>query len=249
MLGDTMLEYTVSEKDLGVVVTSTCSWDEQCQAILNISSSRLGMIKRVCNFSKNIKQKRALYLAIVRSHFEHCSIIWRPTSDTTINKFESIQKRAVKWILNEQYHHYNDWEYTCRLRDLNILPIRYYFIFNDLIIFHKIYNDSYCVKLPSYLRLCNSEDRSRLRSNINPPDYFNSPRSMLDLSTMRAISLDDKSLRCTITSTSVVFKNSFFFRSHMLWNYLPLNTRDEICPKKFRSQLLVHLWEEVMKPD
>ena len=31
--------------------------------------------------------------------------------------------RADKWILNEQYHHYNDWEYICRLGDLNLLPI------------------------------------------------------------------------------------------------------------------------------
>ena len=33
---------------------------------------------------------------------------------------------VLKWILNEQYHYYNDWEYTFRLRDL--LPIKYFFI-------------------------------------------------------------------------------------------------------------------------
>ena len=204
-LGDTVLEYNDSEKDLGVIVTSTMSWEDQCYAIYNISSSRLGMVKRVCHFTNNIRQKRALYLAIVRSHFEHCSIIWRPTSEVMINKLESVQKRAVKWILNEQYHHYNDLEYTCRLRDLNLLPIKYYFILNDLIIFHKIYNDIYCIKLPPYLRPFENEDRSRLRSNVNPPDYYNSQRSTLDLSTMRAISLDEKSLKCTIPATSVVF--------------------------------------------
>ena len=166
-----------------------------------------------------------------------------------INKLESVQKRAVKWILNEQYHHYNDLEYICRLRDLNLLPIKYYFILNDLIIFHKIYNDIYCIKLPPYLRPFENEDRSRLRSNVNPPDYYNSQRSTLDLSTMRAISLDEKSLKCTIPATSVVFKKSFFFRGHLLWNHLPLNIRAEQSPSKFRNILLPHLWGEVMKPD
>ena len=248
-LGDTILEYTDSEKDLGVIVTSNMSWDNQCLSIFNIGVSRLGMVKRVCYFTKNPQQKRALYLAIVRSNFEHCSIIWRPTSVVMINKLESIQKRAVKWILNEDYHHYNDWEYTCRLRDLNLLPIKYYLAFNDLIIFHKIYNDIYCIKFPSYFRSCENEDRIRLRSNMNPPIYYNIERETLGLSEMRAASLDNKSLKCLITSPSAVFKKSFFFRTHMLWNYLPLNIREEQCPSKFRNHLLLHFWEEAMKPD
>ena len=92
MLGDTILEYTDSANDLGVVVTSTMSWDDQCRTRYSICNSRLGMLKRVCHFTKNIKQKRALYLAIVRSQLDHCCVIWRPTSDAKINKLESVQK-------------------------------------------------------------------------------------------------------------------------------------------------------------
>ena len=249
MLDGTTLEYTDSEKDLGVVITSTMSWDQEYRSRYNMINSKLGMLKRVCHFTKNVKQKRALYLALVRSQLEHCCIIWRPTSVASINKIESVQKRAIKWMLNEQYHHYTDWEYTCRLRDLNLLPIKYYFIFNDLIIFHKVYNDAYCIKLPPYFRPCNGEDRSRLRSNVRPPHYYNSETSTLDLSTMRTLSLDEKSLKCTLSSTYSGFKNSFFFRGHLLWNYLPLNIRNEQCPSKFKDLLLPHLWDEALKPD
>ena len=118
------LEFTTSEKDLGVVVTSTLSRNEQCLEIYNKCSSKLGLLKRVCHFIRNSQQKRALYLAVVRSQLEHCCVVWRPTSEVMINKLESIQKRAVKWILNEEDHHYNDIEYICRLRDLNILPFK-----------------------------------------------------------------------------------------------------------------------------
>ena len=244
-LGDTILEYTESEKDLGVLVKSNMSWDDHCLSIFNVAISRMGMVKRVCHFTRSAQQKRSLYLAIVRSNFEHCSIIWRPSSVVMINKLESIQKRAVKWILNEDCHHYNDWEYTCRLRDLKLLPIKYYFAFNDLVIFHKIYNDIYCVKFPSYFRSCDNDDRNRLRSNVNPPNYYNNERQVMGLSEMRATSLDSKSLKCLITSPSAAYRKSFFFRSHLLWNYLPLNIREE----QSRKLLVLHLWEEVMKRD
>ena len=249
-LGGTILEYTNSEKDLGVIVNTTLSSDDQCLARYNMMNSKLGLLMRVCHFTKNVQQKRALYLAIVRSQLNHCCVVWRPTSEPKINKLESVQRRAVKWILNEQYHHYSDLEYTCRLRDLKLLPIKYFFILNDLIIFHKIYSvDSYCVSLPSYFRPFNDNDRGRLRSNVNPPDFFNSQRSTLDLSSMRAMSHDDKSLKCTLSSVSVTFRNSFFFRGHMLWNHLPLKIREEVLPSRFKALLQPHLWDLVMRPD
>ena len=43
-----------------------------------------------------------------------------------INRLECILKGSLKWILNEQYHHYNEWEFTCR--DLYLLPIKYFLI-------------------------------------------------------------------------------------------------------------------------
>ena len=87
-------------------------------------------------------------------------------------KLERIQRRAVKWILSEPDHHYNDIEYLARLRDLDLLPLRYRFMFSDLVLFHKIYNNDSCIKLPSYLQPFTDADRNRLRSNIRPPTYF-----------------------------------------------------------------------------
>ena len=246
------LDVVSSEKDLGVIVTSKFSQNEQCLEIYNKSSSKLGLLKRVCHFTKNLQQKRALYLAVVRSQLNHCCVVWRPTTDTMIDKLERIQKRAVKWILNEEDHHYNDVEYLSRLRDLNLLHLKYFFILNDLIIFHKIYykHNDYCVKLPSYLQPYEVEDRSRLRQRIRPPAYFN--REILttdELSNMRAVSQDEKSLKCTITPKCTQFKNSFFFRTHLVWNFLPIDMRSEQCPIKFKKLLLTHLFADMMKPD
>ena len=74
-------------------------------------------MKRALHFVKSPKQKHVFYVAIVCSLFEHCVQIWRPTSDSGILKLEKIQKRAVKWILSEVQHSYNDVEYLARLKN------------------------------------------------------------------------------------------------------------------------------------
>ena len=70
-----ILEYAESEKDLGVIINSTLSFDDQCNAIYKMMNSKLGLLMRVCHFTKNIQQKRLFYLAIVRSQLNHCCVV------------------------------------------------------------------------------------------------------------------------------------------------------------------------------
>ena len=114
------------------------SWDDQRSAQLRAARSRLGLLKRVAHYCRNRTQKRALYLAIGRSQFEHCCPVWRPTAKSTIDLFEDFQKRAVKYILNDEDTDYTPTEYLSHLKELNLLPMEYFFIHNDLILFHKI---------------------------------------------------------------------------------------------------------------
>ena len=135
-LGDTYLNYVDSEKDLGVHVDTKLSWHFQCHTLLNKSKSRLGLVRRTCHFTKDIKQKRVLYFSLVRSIFEHCSVIWRPTSPAVIKRFEIIQRRATKWIYSEPFVSYEDDEYLLKLKKLDMLPIGFKFLYTDLMLFH-----------------------------------------------------------------------------------------------------------------
>ena len=40
------------------------------------------------------------------------------------------------------------------------------------------------------------------------------------------------------------FNNSFFYRAHLMWNRLPLNLREIVCPGDFKEALLKHIWKE-----
>ena len=121
----------------------------------------LGLIKRKCHFVVNSILKRTLYMAMVRSQFEHCLIIWRSVSETKCQKFESIQTNGIKWILNEGYISYSDKEtYLRKCKEVDMLPIYKKFDLNDLILFHKIINGYVQVKLPNYI--CKYDGTSRL---------------------------------------------------------------------------------------
>ena len=62
------------------------------------------------------------------------TILQFPKIQLFLDKFESVQRSAVKYILNEEDIDYNPTDYLSRLRDLNLLPMEYYFMHNDLLV-------------------------------------------------------------------------------------------------------------------
>ena len=87
-------------------------------------------------------------MALVRSIFEHCSVIWSPQTAKHLQQFEAIQRRAVKWINGEPFTSYSDEKFASEQKKLNILPMKEKFIFNDLVTFFKIVTEMIPVKLP-----------------------------------------------------------------------------------------------------
>ena len=85
------------------------------------------------------------------------------SSKTAVAKLESLQKRAVKWILDEEFESYGTPEiYNLKCKQLDILPISARFDLHDLTFFHSVAYNQSCVELPSYLHLFSG---SRLRSS------------------------------------------------------------------------------------
>ena len=71
-LGNTILDYTNCERDLGIFVNERFNWQDHQTYILKKTSQMFGMTKRTCHFVYDRGKKRSLYLALVRSYFEHC---------------------------------------------------------------------------------------------------------------------------------------------------------------------------------
>ena len=226
-LGDNILDYEANERDLGVIMNYSFTWDEHHNKVINKASQMLGLTKRTCHFLISSQRKRTLYLAMVRSQFQHCSVIWRPVTSSQIHKFEAIQKNAVKWILNEEFLNYFDYEtYINKCRKINLLPISKMFDLNDLILFHKIVFEYTPIKLPDYISKFDGMSRLRER-HLDSECYtynLNHPNT---------------------SSRSPIFRN-FFYRAIHLWNKLPYDCRITPNMNSFKSQATNFLWESVL---
>ena len=225
------LEKVEHERDLGVIVSKNLKWNKHQNYILNKSRQKLGLLKRICSFSQNSQHRKQLFLSIVRSQFEHCSPVWRPNKPTQMKKFESVQKRGIKWILNEDYKFYTKSEYHDKLKKLDILPINLKFIYNDITLFHNIVFGNSSIQLPDYY--ISRED-----------GYMNADTTgrYFQRNTRNNMSFDHLMFKCKITPKVDAFRDNFFHRTVCFWNNLPLAIR-EIKPREcFKIKLKEHLW-------
>ena len=165
------LDYIESEKDLGVHINNKLNWKEHVFYLCSKANRMLGLVKRTCNFVKDPNQKRAFYLSLVGSQFNHCSSVWRPNSIALLNKIERVQVKAVKWILSERDTYYSYIAYFRKCKDLDLLPLKVRLDFFAILLFHKIIHRTTVIKLPSYIVLV---PPTNLRSSHNDPLTFTS---------------------------------------------------------------------------
>ena len=56
-LGDKILPFADSEKDLGVIVNENFSFNEHCEKIIAQANQQYGLLRRTCHFVNDIRRK------------------------------------------------------------------------------------------------------------------------------------------------------------------------------------------------
>ena len=225
-LGENPLDYVERETDLGVEITPNLNWSDQCCKVYSRANQKLGLMRRTCHFVYDHHRRRVLYLALVRSQFEHCSVIWRPQTETKISRLEAIQKRALKWILSEESISYSSFTtYIQKCRQANILPLRTRFDLLDLLFFYKVVYKLTPVSLPFYL----SPYLGNTRLRNTHLDYFCFVSTLVPKSSSGALA------------------QGFFYRTHSKWNNIPLEIRKLGTLSKFKDELTDYMWKHVLE--
>ncbi len=99
---------------------------------------------------------------------------------------------------------------------------------NDLILFHKVVYKIIPIDLPNYLTPFTGQ--SRLRSS-----------HMDELSFVSNL--------ISRTTNTTVLEKSFFYRTYMTWNSIPLEIRKLGSISLFRSKIEAHLWSLILRTD
>ena len=134
------------------------------------------------------------------------------------------RKKAIKWINGRRFDHYSDIEYF-KQKELNILPIKFKFVLNDILMYYKIINLLVDIKLPEHFTFVEAEQVRNTRQ------------------TSAIINDVDKTLiQCTIRPTGGRFRDCFFYRTMDLWNRLPSHIRQVTKVSIFKVKLTTFLW-------
>ena len=76
-MNNQVLEKSLIEKDLGILISSDLKWDNHISKITNKANSMLAMIKNSFE-CHDIEVIRPLYLALVRPQLEYVNSVWNP---------------------------------------------------------------------------------------------------------------------------------------------------------------------------
>lgn len=207
-----LLDQVETQHDLGVIVSHDLSWSAHYRKICSKAYQSLYMLRRNIPSVADSGLKRVLYLTLVRSQLCYCSQVWSPMYIKDIRVLELVQRRATKYILSGSVLSYKD-----RLIKLNLLPLMYWYDFQDILFLLK------CI--------------------LHPPDNFNiSNYVAFSDTTTRTAGLGKLKYVYRRLSSS---RHFYFNRVVRLWNSLPF--LDLSCSFNYLKNFIYnHLWNHFL---
>ena len=129
---------------LGVDISSDLSWKSHISRITNSANKSLGFIRRNL-IAGNTELKEKAYKAIVRPQLEYA--VWDTHIKEDIQKIESVQRQAARWVLGD-YSSYSS--VTDMIGRLGWRTLEQRRTDSRLVLFYKIIYGFVAVPLPSY---------------------------------------------------------------------------------------------------
>jgi hypothetical protein len=135
--------HQVSEhKHLGVVIDDKLRWNAHVDHVCKIISRNVYLLSKLQSII-TLEARKLFFNAHIQPHFDYASIIWDGISDALFKRLNSLHRRAVKLIIQDQSLTTDE-----KLQEMNILPLDKHFFLTKATYMFKIIND----KSPNYLQ-------------------------------------------------------------------------------------------------
>ena len=202
------MEEVETEKDVGVLVTTTLKPSQQCSAAAGKANGVLGQISRAVKY-RDKKTFVQLYKVYVRPHLEYCIQAWSPYTQADKDKLEKVQKRAVNMVAGLRGRNYEQ-----KLREVGLTTLEERRDRGDMIQTFRILNNIDKVEPGTWFSMANERDRLGAAHTRHSRD------------TTRVVEG---------ASNTDVRRNFFSQRVPGQWNSLPVATRQQSSVLGFKA--------------
>jgi len=87
-------------KYLGLTLDSQLTFNKHIKCICKRASSALAFVRRNTHFCQR-RIRADAYCTYVRPILEYAAFVWSPHTNTNINKLESVQRRAARYVMSD----------------------------------------------------------------------------------------------------------------------------------------------------
>ena len=145
-----VLESVPSAKYLGVTISDDLRWSDYINGIAKKVNQTVGFLKRNAWIHKR-DLKSTTYKTLVRPQLEYASSVWYPHTDQDIDKLESVQRGANRWVTRDYLHMSS---MSAMLQDLNRFNFDQRRIDSRLVLLYKVTYDLVAIPASDYLIPC-----------------------------------------------------------------------------------------------
>ena len=149
------MENAPSHKDLGVIVSNSLNWRENCDKRLSKATRSFFFLKRSMSQNASGRTKLNAYCGYIVPILSYASQVWYPNK-SELRLLEKLQKRASKWILGESSDCY-----STRCKKLKLLPLSLYSEMHDLLFFLCVIKGKYDVDSEKYIQTSSASPGTR----------------------------------------------------------------------------------------
>ena len=104
-IGNKKLSSTLSVRLLGVHLDDKLNFNEHVNKICKSAGNQLNALIRLKSFL-GLKEKEVLVNSFIYSNFNYCALVWTLSHKKSLDKIESLHKRALRFLLNDYVSSY-----------------------------------------------------------------------------------------------------------------------------------------------
>ena len=202
MINRTKIERKTESRFLGVIVDEKLNWSKHIQTLKSKMSKYIGIMGKL-KFQIPTKARLFIYNSLVQSHLNFCSSIWGFAAKSNIEKLFTVQKKALRTVMpGYVQYYYEDGKLPAHtknaFKEFNILTVNSVIAKNALLLMTKV--SKFPSSLPPSISGTFHDVIQEFGANNNIPNWWLEKYNSLS------------------------YRNSIFFKGHMLYlDYLSAN--------------------------